>query len=162
MSKVWARIEITSGIGAEATRRASAGGVHLDFTDVGERQFFIDGVEHDGGRICLHSCRGYDEAITVAHEVAAQSMVPVFDNTVPADDGLPDVTHLVGKGHEQRAREVSAAQRVVRATVDYLSAAVVRTPAPTPIGEVASEVVTRAQALAAAREFITICEAAGG
>jgi hypothetical protein len=75
----WARIEITSGIISGPTRWHRGDVVTLDFSEIGERHFFIDAVEVDGGRIGLHDCLRYEEAITVAYEVAVQEGLPVVD-----------------------------------------------------------------------------------
>lgn len=76
---IWSHIEITSGILSGPARYYAGNVCRLDFKDIGRRMFFVDAVEPDGGRIGMHDCFVYGEAILAAEEVAREEGIPVRD-----------------------------------------------------------------------------------
>lgn len=75
----WSHIELTSGVSSGPSRSECAGIVQLDFQNIGRRMFFIDAVEADGGRIGMHDCFSYEEAIIAAEEIAREEGIHVVD-----------------------------------------------------------------------------------
>ncbi len=74
-------------------------------------------------------------------------------------DQAVDVTAMLGSRRAQRAKEHAGAQHCIRAMVDYLAISAQVTEPPRRIGEIASVVLARSAAIAAARQFILDCEA---
>ena len=75
----WKHIEINAGTQVGPARLVGADGTQLDFRDMGQFGFWIDAVETDGGRITMHECKSYEEAIIAAEEMAREGGIRVID-----------------------------------------------------------------------------------
>jgi hypothetical protein len=73
-------VEITGGI-VTAQTRSDAIGARPVFDAIGERRFFVDAVEADGGRIGMWDGPSYEAAILEAEAMSAE-FGPVVDMVV--------------------------------------------------------------------------------
>ncbi|WP_010137900.1 hypothetical protein [Oceanicola sp. S124] len=71
-------VEIASGI-ISSQEHHSAQGKRMLFKHIGERWFFVDAVEADGGRVSLWDGPTYEAAIFEAEVCAREGWGPVLD-----------------------------------------------------------------------------------